>query len=300
MFTKRITVFTPTYNRAYIIQNLYESLKRQTYMDFEWLVVDDGSTDNTNTLFEEWMNKDTAVTIRYYKTNNGGKHRAVNYALDLADGEIFFVVDSDDYLTDDALEKVNMWFQSIEGMDYLVGIAANKGSSTTETVNPLFQTHYLDKSLLEMNSYMENGKKVIGGERALCFYTEFHRKYRYPEFEGERFETEAVVYNRMAHDGFKTRFFNDIIWIYEYKQDGLTQAGTSLFLNNPYGYGLWLREKAKFSKDTIFQQMKMEYTFTCDLADKYSLETISECISAPIELIKLYLFLHKLISRFRR
>ena len=93
--------------------------------------------------------------------------------------------------------------------------------------------------------------------------------------------TEAVVYNRMAADGYKMRFYNDIVCVYEYQPDGLTRSGSSLFLNNPKGYGLWLREKAKFEKISRLQRLKMYYTFTCDLSNKLSAQEIADCIGAP-------------------
>ena len=104
---KRITVFTPTYNRGYIIENLYKSLKRQDFVDFEWIVVDDGSTDNTKDLFEKILEDDKNFSVIYECTENGGKHRAINRGLQLASGELFFIVDSADYLTDDALRLVD-------------------------------------------------------------------------------------------------------------------------------------------------------------------------------------------------
>ena len=104
-----ITVFTPTYNRAYIINQLYESLRRQSIYNFEWLVVDDGSVDETEELFARWTKEEGKFPIRYYKKDNGGKCRAINFALDFAKGRLFFIVDSDDYLTDDALEKIITW-----------------------------------------------------------------------------------------------------------------------------------------------------------------------------------------------
>ena len=100
-FSYKITVFTPTYNRAYILENLYRSLQRQSFTDFEWLVVDDGSSDGTKALFERWQKEDNPFPIRYCYKENGGKCRAINYGLKLAQGELFFTVDSDDYLTDD-------------------------------------------------------------------------------------------------------------------------------------------------------------------------------------------------------
>ena len=100
-----ITVFTPTYNRAYIIENLYKSLQRQTFKDFEWLVIDDGSTDNTEELFASWTNE-ISFPVRYIKQQNGGKHRAINRGVKEANGELFFIVDCDDYLREDAVETI--------------------------------------------------------------------------------------------------------------------------------------------------------------------------------------------------
>ncbi len=295
----KITVFTPTYNRAYIISNLYLSLKRQIFRDFEWLVIDDGSTDETETLFEQWKSREKEFTIRYYKQKNGGKCRAINRALDLAEGELFFTVDSDDYLTDDALIKVNRWFKEIAGDNHLAGIVANRGDSCGHTKNYCFPESYLDKSLLDIYSFKRHGKRVFDGERAFVFYTDFHRKYLYPEFENENFMTEAVVWNRMANDGYKMRFYNDIIWVYEYKDDGLTKAGSKMFLNNPQGYGLWLKEKAEFEHISIKEKLKMYYTFTCDLSELYDSKKIAKCIMVPRFLISVMKMLHKIGYVFR-
>lgn len=294
----KITVFTPTYNRAYIIENLYRSLQRQTCIDFEWLVVDDGSTDETEKLFERWKKESNNFLIRYYKKANGGKCRAINYALDLAEGELFFTVDSDDYLTDDALEKVDTWFRGLND-DKIVGVVANRGFTAQDTINYLFEEEYLDKSLLDIYSFKREGKQVFDGERAFIFYTDFHRRYKYPEFDGENFMTEAVVWNRMAHDGYKVRFYNDIIWVFEYKDDGLTKAGNAVFLNNPHGYGLWLREKAEFEGAGLIWKLKLYYTFTCELSDKYKMDTISECIGASKVTIWFCWIMHRIIRKMK-
>lgn len=290
----KITVFTPTYNRAYIISNLFESLKRQSFKDFEWLVINDGSTDNTEALFQQWCKQDHGFPIRYYKQENGGKCRAINRALELANGELFFTVDSDDYLTDDALEKIFNWEHKLpRGSECFCGVAGNLGTSLTETPNTVFFEQYYDGSLLDRY-------KNIAGERAIVFYTECHRHYLYPEFDSENFMTEAVVWNRMAHDGYKMRFYNDIICIYEYKNDGLTKAGSKIFLNNPRGYGLWLKEKAEFEHVSIIEKLKMYYTFTCDLSSLYNSQTIAECIMAPRFLICLMNAFHKLVTRLTK
>lgn len=285
MFRNKITVFTPTYNRAYIIENLYRSLQRQSFSDFEWLVVDDGSTDETEKLFDCWKKEKNNFPIRYYKKDNGGKCRAINYALDLAEGELFFIVDSDDYLTDDALEKIVKWERSLPKDRSFCGVAGNLGTATNQTPNTLIKGEYYEGTLLDRY-------RNIDGERAIVFYTEVHRKYKYPEFDGEKFMTEAVVYNRMAHDGYKMRFYNDIIWIYEYKEDGLTKAGNTVFLNNPYGYGLWLREKAEFERVSFREKLKMWYTFSCDLSGRYHNKQIAQYIGAPTWIIRTLSIMH--------
>ena len=296
----RITVATPTFNRAYIIENLYKSLQAQSFQDFEWLVIDDGSSDNTKELFGKWAHEENAFAIRYCPKENGGKHSAVNFALEQAEGELFFVMDSDDILTDDALEKIDRWFSELEKDESIAGITANKGTGTHDTPNAIFSSRYLDKSLLEMKTYRENGSLVLDGERAMVFYTDIHRKYPYPVFAGERFMTEAVVYNRMAADGYKMRFYNDIVCVYEYQPDGLTRTGSSLFLNNPKGYGLWLREKAKFEKMSWRNRLKMYYTFTCDLSGRLSVKEIADYIGAPYVVIGCMKLGHELVEFLRK
>jgi len=290
----RITVFTPTYNRGYIIKKLYNSLKKQTFYGFEWLVVDDGSNDDTEELLKKWMNEDNKFTIRYYKKNNGGKHRAINYALDKATGQLFFTVDSDDYLTYDALEKINKWEHELDKNKKYAGIVANIGHAEDKTINTLFKEEYLDFDLLQRYAYTENGKKVLDGERAYIFYTDIHRLYKYPEFDGENFMTEAVVWNRMANDGYVMRYFNDIIWIFEYLEDGLTKAGNKLFLNNPRGYGLWLKEKSVFEKQPFYGKIKLYYNFYCELCNLYDIEYITDAIGTSKYNIKIISLIKKI------
>lgn len=289
----KITIFTPTYNRAYIIEKLYRSLQRQTYQDFEWLVVDDGSTDNTEALFRVWQQEKNIFPIRYYCQENGGKCRAINRGLELAQGELFFTVDSDDYLTDDALEKVLIWEAELSKDPHYCGFAGNLGTALDETPNRIFQESYYDGTALDRYD-------AVDGERAMIFYTNIHRKYPYPVFDGEKFMTEAVTWNRMAADGYKMRFYNDIIWVYEYKEDGLTKAGSKLFLNNPRGYGLWLREKSQFQGASIKEKLKMFYTFTCDLSSCHTSKQIAGFIGAPYLLIAELNAVHKLIHLIRK
>lgn len=285
----RITVFTPTYNRAYIIENLYTSLQNQTFSDFEWLIVDDGSSDNTEEQIKLWQEQNNKFPIIYQKQKNGGKCKAINTGLDLANGKLFFTVDSDDYLTNDALEKINNWELELPKTAKYCGVAGNLGISATQTPNKLLDNEVYDGTLLDRYS-------VVEGERAIAIYTEVHKKYKYPCFENEKFMTEAVAWNRMAHDGYRMQFHNDIIWIYEYKEDGLTKAGNTLFVNNPKGYGLWLKEKSIFEHSNLFEMLKLYYTFTCELSNKYSAKQIASYIQTNTVLIKFMQIIHKFIS----
>lgn len=171
----KVTIFTPTYDRAYIIEQLYRSLQRQTCFDFEWLVVDDGSTDNTAELFEQWQKESNPFSIRYFQQENGGKCRAINHGLELAAGKLFFTVDSDDYLTDDAVEKVLLWESELPKEQKFCGFAGNLGTSATETPNRIFEAPYLDGTALDRYG-------LVDGERAMVFYTDIHFRLKYTVF----------------------------------------------------------------------------------------------------------------------
>ncbi|MCD7827588.1 MAG: glycosyltransferase family 2 protein [Clostridiales bacterium] len=201
-----ITVFTPTFNRAYIIDKLYKSLQKQTFRDFEWIIIDDGSTDNTSDVISSFQQDNNDFVINYYHQKNNGKCSAINHALDLAHGKLFLCIDSDDYLTDDALEKIAKWQQSIAGKKEYCGVCGNLGTASNITPNSTFSELYCDGTFFDRYS-------IFDGERAYAFYTDIHRKYKYPFFEGEKFMTEAVVWNRMAANGYKMRFYNDIICV---------------------------------------------------------------------------------------
>lgn len=307
-FKYKITLFTPTYNRAYILETLYRSVQRQTYRDFEWIIMDDGSSDNTEELVKTWMEDGNDFPIRFYKVPNGGKCRAINRGLDLAEGELFFIMDSDDYLTDDSLETVVKWEATIAGKPGYCGIAGNRGSSPTETPNTrLWQMYgegcrYIDE--YAYCRYPEYTDKVIDGERAGVWYTEIHRKYKYPEFEGENFLTPCITWNRMSADGYKIRIFDDIIWICEYLADGLTMQGNMRFIKNPAGHGLSIREKAEFLHYPLKEKMKMWYNFYCDhtFCDPQYRLPMAKCakyIGAPLPFIWLSALVHKMPRSIR-
>lgn len=269
---KKITVFTPTYNRSYIIDNLYKSLRRQTYRNFEWVVIDDGSEDDTKERFERYLKDNNDFQINYQKVKNGGKHRAINRGVRDARGDLFFIVDSDDYLTDDALEKIVKVEESIpeERRKSFVGVSLKRGINTEKIIGKTFDGDYLDITMLE------RAKNGITGDQAEVFYTDVLRQYPFPEFNGENFLSECVVWDKIAYNGYKMRFANDIVYICDYLPDGLTANCERLYDLNPIGYGLYIYQCGKFGKTFGIQKWNSYWMYYNRFRDKLGLISISK------------------------
>ena len=209
-----LTVLTPTYNRAYTIHKAYESLCRQTCMDFEWVVVDDGSADNTEELVRQWQKETTSFPIVFERQENGGKHRAVNRGVVLAKGDYVLILDSDDFLTDDAVEVIAGWTAEIAQLSGFAGVSGLKDGAK----NGDMKAPYIDAKNTERMKY------GLQGDKAEVYKTEFMRKYPFPEFEGEKFLRENAVWDAIALDGYKLRWYNRVIYKCEYLEDGLTKG----------------------------------------------------------------------------
>lgn len=230
----KVTVFTPTYNRAHLIDRLYMSLANQTCKDFEWVVVDDGSTDDTEAYFSDLRNKENGFSIIYEKQKNGGKHRAINKGVKIARGELFFIVDSDDYLAETAVEKLIKWSDSLDSSRRWAGISGAKGSEKGGCVGGNGgKGEYIDARNIERDKYN------LDGDKAEAYFTEVLRHYPFPEFDGENFVSEEVVWNAIAIDGYYIRWFKDIIYFCEYLDGGLTKSGNAKYKNNPQGTLYW-------------------------------------------------------------
>ena len=239
----RFTVLTPTYNRGHLLGALFESLCRQTFHDFEWVIIDDGSADDTKQIVEQFQQKEPFFPIIYYKQENGGKHRAWNKGIELASGELVFGCDSDDYLTDDALEITDRVEKTIpsEEKKRFAGVCGLKGYKTGEEIGESF----VHQNMMDM-TYLERFKNHVSGDKSEVFYRKVWENYKFHEFDGEKFLTEATAQFRMAEDGLKTRFFNEIIKIAEYLPNGLTSNSRRLFEDNPKGWGLYIYQRIKY------------------------------------------------------
>lgn len=259
-----VTIFTPIYNRAYIVEQLYQSLLNQTNYNFEWLIIDDGSDDQIGELVNGWKNKRNApFTIRFYRQENGGKHRAINKGVQLAEGDAFFIVDSDDYLTEDAVELIYKWWEDVKEDESYAGISGLRGYKNEQVIGdmPLFKT-YIDASNMDRKQY------GLLGDKAEIYKTSVLRKYPFPEIAGENFLTESVVWDRIAYDGLKIRWYNRIIYICEYREDGLTNQGGTLFTENPIGWGIHIQQTCHFYNLTSEERFNQYFNYYLILRDK--------------------------------
>lgn len=229
-----ITIFTPTYNRKDLIDRLYQSLLQQTQKNFEWLVVDDGSTDDTEKYFTNLLSTEHPFPILYIKQNNGGKHRAINNGVNNALGKLFFIVDSDDYLTPNAIEKINQWITTLDNSHKWAGISGLRGFSKNSVVGQHSDFSYIDAKNNERRKYN------LLGDKAEVYFTDVLKQHPFPEIPGENFISEEIVWNAIARDGYYLRWFNEIIYICDYLEGGLTKDNDK-DKSNPQGRLLWAK-----------------------------------------------------------
>lgn len=224
-----ITILTPVYNRKELLTRLYESLCHQTKKDFEWLVIDDGSTDGTRDAVIK-MKEKADFKICYKRKDNGGKHTALNYAYQFIKSPLTFIVDSDDKLTPDAIISIQKVYSKYKKDKDLCGFSFLRAKP---------DGGYLSDSGVPQNglkeSYVEcRINRRIGGDMAEVWYTDCLREFPFPVFEGEKFLGEDIVWIRMAQK-YKMRFFNKIIYISDYLDDGLTNNRRRHNINSPKG-----------------------------------------------------------------
>lgn len=221
-----ITVLTPTYNRKYILKKAYESLVNQTDKDFEWLVIDDGSSDNTKGLIDELINENK-INIRYYYKENGGKHTALNYGTNKAKGELILILDSDDYLSEDAIELVKKYWEKYKSNKKICGMTFLR-----KLKNPFYKEKLFDECVSNMIDFKYNNG--ILADMCEVIRTDILKKYPYPTFEQERFLSEVIVTGQIAKT-YDTAYIPIEIYHTEYLEDGLSLNWFKLVVNNPLG-----------------------------------------------------------------
>lgn len=222
-----ITILTPTYNRKENLKNLYKSLLYQTNHKFQWLIIDDGSNDNTKELVDGFHNSN--FEIDYYYKENGGKHTALNYSHQYIKGDWTFVVDSDDILTKKAIALVYEYIEKYGNKKNIGSFAFLKSDYSGKVLAPqLYKNDYISNVI----DYRVNSN--VKGDQAEVYRSEIFKKFKFPVFEGEKFLGEDYLHINAAYIS-NTVYINTIIYLAEYKDDGLTKAGRKLRIQNPLG-----------------------------------------------------------------
>lgn len=234
-----LTVFTPAYNRAHTLPRTYESLVRQDCKDFIWLIVDDGSTDQTKELVQKWQTEDTGFEIRYIYKSNGGMHTAHNTAYENIDTELNVCIDSDDCLADGAVRKILQTWEKVKNKGYagIIGLDAD------------LEGHIIGKgfpdSLKEttLTGYYANGGS---GDKKLVYRTDVIKKYHpYPVFPGEKYVALAYKY-RLIDQDYRLGVLNDVLCNVEYQDDGSSATMWKQYVNNPKGFAFWRKICMKY------------------------------------------------------
>ena len=269
----KLTVFTPTYNRAYSLPTLYNSLKSQTDKRFEWLICDDGSTDQTETLIQGYMESEETFVIKYLRQDHGGKHRAQNKAIREAEGDFFITCDSNKYLASNAVALIISHFEEIRGIPAMCGVGGYRADFCGNVYGGemLTKDGYVDCTNLERRKYN------LGGDKASAFYTEILRKYPFPEYDGEMFVSESAWLTPMAMDGYQIRWFPEILVYGEYTQDGLTKQGANGYrghFDNFFGY---LHVLAMEIKAYGLDEKRVEIYEAIEIAQKKGISWIDLC-----------------------
>lgn len=242
-FTPLITIFTPTYNRAYTLPRLYESLCRQKEKNFVWLVVDDGSSDNTKELIENWK-AEGLVPIQYIFQENQGKPAAHNLGVEKTDTELFVCVDSDDWLLPEATQRINEIWNSQKTEKKVVGILAKKGEKKENLIISL--THW--KGQVKYSTLLEAGHKYsLTGDTMLVFRSNIIKKKQFPRYKGEKFVPEAYLYDALNKYGV-LYFCNEILYMCEYQADGYTASMHKVNALNPHGYEAYIKQRIQLDK----------------------------------------------------
>ncbi len=243
---KLITVLTATYNRAHLLPDLYHSLCRQTCKDFNWLIIDDGSNDGTSGLINEWLLQNHGFHISCCFVPNGGKNRAINTGMEMVKTPFVMIVDSDDYITDDAIAYFSE--RLIDAMDdnNLAGISGLRGYTPSK---PLHHLSFKENDFVVANN-LERKKFGLDKDACEIYKTELLRTHPFKVWEGEKFVPEEVVWNQFAIEGYSLRWYNKVTCIVRYQEEGLTINSLGLLKKNPMGYASMYKQRVLLSRSS--------------------------------------------------
>lgn len=224
-----LTIFTPAYNRAHTLPRTYESLCAQDCKDFIWLIVDDGSTDNTSKLVKEWKGKENGFEIQYIYKENGGMHTAHNTAYENIHTELNVCIDSDDRMPLGAVGKIKKTWELIRNSGY-AGIIGLDSDFDGNIIGKGFPNGVIDTTL---GGYYAAGG---AGDKKLVYRTDVINSVpEYPVFPGEKYVGLAYKYT-LIDQKFRLFVLKEILCEVEYQSDGSSKTMWKQYLNNPKGF----------------------------------------------------------------
>ncbi|TXT48992.1 MAG: glycosyltransferase group 2 family protein [Spirochaetes bacterium] len=232
-----VSILTATYDRAQLLGELKASLDAQDFRDFQWVVVDDGSSDHTEELLESWR-ESVPYGFSPLRTENGGKHRALNRGMDLVEGEWTFIVDSDDILPPGALRILAGAIAETTGVQSCGGVVGLKGDGEGRPLGGRFPP-----AVAFSDSIALRYRYGLKADKAEVFKTSVLRAFPFPDFEGEKFINEGVVWNRIARAGWTLHLLDEVIYTARYLAQGLSARSLELRIANPKGTALFYKEK---------------------------------------------------------
>lgn len=245
---KTLTIFTPTFNRAYCIQSCYESLCRQTSNDFEWLVIDDGSTDNTKELIDSFISENK-ISIKYVYQENQGMHGAHNAAYRIINTELNVCIDSDDFMPEDAVESIVSFWKN-KGNKKYAGIIALDQAVNGDVIGTEFPENMKETTLIGF--YKSGGK----GDKKLIYRTDVINKYpEYPLFEGEKYVNLAYKYSLIDQD-YALLTLNKVVCYVDYRSDGSSMNMYKQYWKNPKGFAFIRINDMKIVSKTFPEKFK--------------------------------------------
>lgn len=250
-----VTILTPTYNRDRLLRACYESLKKQTEKSFQWLIIDDGSVDNTTETVQKFIKEASDMNIQYFKKENGGKHTALNFSHPYIEGDYVLILDSDDTLTEDAVETVYREWAIYDNQEEVGIVTLLKGTSV-DSPNAYAKDERIPVDIMGY-------KRVCVRSNDCCevIRTELFCKYPFPVFENERFVSEGALWNRVSLS-HKCVYVNKVIYLCEYLEDGLTKSGKSMRIRNPRG-GMYTSSLRMHKKNLVKERIKSGLLYVC-------------------------------------
>lgn len=236
---KKLTIFTPTYNRESLLPRAYASLKRQTCKNFQWLIIDDGSQDNTRTLIDSYK-QENEIDIVYIYQENRGQYYATNTAITNARSELFAFLDSDDYLSDSAVERLIYYFEQIRDDESYAGVAGLKAYFDGRCVGG-----EVDYDILNCTNIDYRYKFRYTGDKYECFKTELIKQHLFPTYDG-KYAPNALLWNRMSNKKM-LRFFNEKLYFCEYVEGSMSSTIVKNRQSTPDAYLLHYSELSKYN-----------------------------------------------------